>query len=58
MSHLLDTAPGPGTVLNVNDHEQQRYVVSKMLRNAGYRVIEASAGLEAVDLAQIEAPGP
>ena len=56
MSNLLDTAPGPGTVLNVNDHEQQRYVVSKMLRNAGYRVIEASAGLEAVDLAQIEAP--
>jgi signal transduction histidine kinase len=47
---------GPGTVLNVNDHEQQRYVVSKMLRNAGYRVIEAATGLAAVDIALLEGP--
>ena len=55
MSEPLDQS-GPGTVLNVNDHEQQRYVVSKMLRNAGYRVIEAAAGLDAVEAAQLEAP--
>ena len=52
----LATAQGPGTVLNVNDHEQQRYVVSKMLRNAGYHVIEARTGLEAVDLARTDEP--
>jgi signal transduction histidine kinase len=49
-------APGPGTVLNVNDHEQQRYVVSKMLRNAGYRVLEAGTGMDALEMALAEAP--
>ena len=43
-------------MLNVNDHEQQRYVVSKTLRIAGYRVLEAGTGLDAVEMAQIEAP--
>jgi signal transduction histidine kinase len=40
------------TILNVNDREQNRYVVSRMLRNAGYRVIEAASGGEAIDRAR------
>jgi signal transduction histidine kinase len=39
-------------LLNVNDHVANLYVVSKMLRNAGYRVIEARTGAEALALAQ------
>ena len=54
MAHL--DAAGPGSVLNVNDHEQQRYVVSKILRNAGYRVSEAATGIDAVEMALVDAP--
>jgi two-component system, sensor histidine kinase len=43
-------------VLNVNDHAANLYMVSKMLRNAGYRVAEARTGTEA--LAQVEAERP
>jgi signal transduction histidine kinase len=43
-------------VLNVNDHAANLYMVSKMLRNAGYRVAEARNGGEA--LAQIERERP
>ena len=50
------TARGPGTILNVNDDEPQRYVVSTILRNAGYHVLEASTGLEAVEVARAEQP--
>jgi signal transduction histidine kinase len=39
------------TILNVNDREQNRYVVSRMLRNAGYRVLEAASGSEAIERA-------
>jgi CheY-like chemotaxis protein/two-component sensor histidine kinase len=45
-----------GTILNVNDHEQQRDAVSTILRNAGYRVIEAATGVEAVAIARRERP--
>lgn len=37
------------TILNVNDREQSRYVVSRMLRNAGYKVMEAVNGSEAIE---------
>ncbi|HET7217516.1 MAG TPA: response regulator [Vicinamibacterales bacterium] len=56
VQRTASAAHGPGTILNVNDHEAQRYVVSKILRNAGYRVIEAATGVEAVDVARAEAP--
>ncbi|MDC0715586.1 response regulator [Nannocystis bainbridge] len=39
-------------ILNVNDHVANRYMVSKMLKNAGMQVIEASTGGEAMALAQ------
>ena len=44
------------TILNVNDRDQNRYVVSKMLRNAGYQVIEAPSGLEALERARTDRP--
>lgn len=39
------------TVLNVNDSLSARYVISKMLRNAGFQVLEAASGKEALALA-------
>ncbi len=35
-------------ILNVNDNPASRYLVSKMLRNAGFRVVEAVGGDEAL----------
>ncbi|HET9451656.1 MAG TPA: response regulator, partial [Aggregicoccus sp.] len=44
--------PIPATVLNVNDDEANRYLISRMLQLAGYRVVEATTGLEALQRAQ------
>ena len=44
------------TILNVNDRDQNRYVVSKMLRNAGFQVLEACTGTEAIDRARSARP--
>ena len=41
----------PTTILNVNDHEQTRYMVSRFLRMAGFDVVEAANGEEALRLA-------
>ncbi len=43
-------------VLNVNDHAANLYMVSKMLRNAGYRVAEARTGSEALTQIATERP--
>lgn len=40
----LDEPP----ILCVDDTEEQRYVTVRILRSAGYRVIEAATGLEAL----------
>jgi PAS domain S-box-containing protein len=40
------------TVLNVDDTEASRYVKSRILRSAGYRVLEAGTGEDALRLAQ------
>ena len=47
------TAP---LILNVNDHVAHLYMVSKMLRNAGFRVAEARTGAEALAKASADAP--
>ncbi len=39
------------TILNVDDHDPGRYVVSRLLRQAGFEVREASTGQEALRLA-------
>src|SRR4051794_11297945 len=44
------------TILNVNDHEQTRYMVSRILRMAGYEVVEAGSGEEALRLASAVTP--
>ena len=45
-------------LLNVNDHFANLYMVSKILRNAGYRIVEARSGAEAIELAQSEGEKP
>ena len=42
------------TILNVNDHEQTRYMVTRMLRMAGFDVIEAACGEDALRLASMQ----
>ena len=43
-------------VLNVNDNEGARYVVSRMLEKAGFSVIEGSTGQQALDLVRAAKP--
>ncbi|MEO7714615.1 MAG: fused response regulator/phosphatase [Capsulimonas sp.] len=42
----------PMTILNVDDNEEKRYIVSRMLRAEGFTVTEAENGREALRLAQ------
>jgi signal transduction histidine kinase len=47
----VPTSPNTGDaplVLNVNDHVANLYMVSKMLRNAGFRIAEARTGADAI----------
>lgn len=57
MNALLETAPHPGAlVLNVNDHEGARYMISRMLERDGYTVVEAITGGDALEKARKLAP--
>ncbi len=44
------------TILNVNDDEATRYLTTRTLRMAGYQVLEAATGEEALLLAERERP--
>jgi PAS domain S-box-containing protein len=44
------------TILNVDDHEAGRYARSRALRNAGFEVLEASSGAEALQLVNSRRP--
>ena len=46
----------PQTVLLVEDTEDNRFMMRRLLEMTGYRVIEAMNGEEAVKLAQVESP--
>ena len=46
----------PLTVLLVEDTEDNRFMMRRLLEMAGYRVVEAMNGDEAVKLAQAESP--
>lgn len=48
--------PLPATILNVDDYPPGRYARSRVLREAGFRVIEAGSGQEALDLIDREQP--
>jgi len=41
-----------GTILYVDDTEAQRYAVSRVLRRAGFEVLEASTGRQALEMTQ------
>ena len=43
-------------VLNVNDRIAARYVVTKMLEGAGFKVLEAETGLETIEIAREKKP--
>jgi PAS domain S-box-containing protein len=45
-------APGTETILFVEDEESVRELVGEYLQARGYRIIEASDGLQAIDLAE------
>ena len=45
------------TVLVVEDFEDNRFMMRRLLEMSGYRVLEAINGEEAVDLARRERPG-
>ena len=51
MSAVAVAPVGP-TILNVNDNEGSRYTVNRMLANAGFGVVEARTGAEALELAK------
>jgi len=47
----------PVTVLLVEDTEDNRFMMRRLLEMSGYRVVEATNGEEAVRLAEAESPG-
>jgi two-component sensor histidine kinase/CheY-like chemotaxis protein len=48
--------PVPETVLNVNDDEPGRYATTRILRRAGFNVLEAANGEEALRIVREEQP--
>lgn len=50
-SNLEGRFPGRITILNVDDNEEHRYAITRVLTEAGYRVLEARNGKEALRLA-------
>jgi CheY-like chemotaxis protein len=51
------TAPHGPTILVAEDNAEQRSLYVAVLAGVGYRVIEASDGVEAVDIVRRERPG-
>ena len=47
----------PPTILVVEDFEDNRFMMRRLLEMSGYRVIEAINGEEAIELARRELPG-
>jgi len=48
--------PKPASILIVDDYEDNRQMMRKLLEMVGYRVLEADNGLDAVRLTQQERP--
>jgi two-component sensor histidine kinase len=48
--------PESETILNVNDDEAGRYATTRILTRAGFRVLEAATGQEALDIARAQHP--
>ena len=54
---MQDTAPNGPTILIAEDSVEQRSLYAAILTGAGYRVLEAGDGAEAVAIVQRERPG-
>jgi CheY-like chemotaxis protein len=54
---MPDTAPAGPTILVAQDNADQRSMYVAILSGVGYRVLEASDGAEAVDIARQSQPG-
>src|SRR5687767_517835 len=52
----METQEPIATVLLVEDTEDNRFMMRRLLEMSGYRVVEATNGEEAVSLAQAERP--
>ncbi len=52
------TIPGttPSTILVVDDHDAVRYTRAKVMRRAGYEVLEAASGLAALEMIRLHRP--
>lgn len=46
----------PTTILHIEDNEANRYVVARLLQNAGFTVIQAVSGAEGIQLAIEQSP--
>ena len=54
---MPDTAPSGPTILVAEDNADQRSLYVALLSGVGYRVLEASDGAEAVEIARQSQPG-
>lgn len=54
---MPDTAPSKPTILVAEDNADQRSLYVALLTGVGYRVLEASDGAEAVEIARRSQPG-
>ncbi len=46
----------PHTIMIAEDHDDTRFILSRLFEMSGYRVVEAANGLEAITLAESEQP--
>jgi CheY-like chemotaxis protein len=54
---MSDTAPHGPTILVAEDNPDQRSLYVAILSGAGYRVLEAADGAQAVEMVRAERPG-
>ena len=52
----MEESSGPDTILLVEDTEDNRFMMRRLLEMSGYRVIEALNGAEAVKMTKLEMP--
>jgi signal transduction histidine kinase len=53
---MIDVNPSETLILNVDDYVPGRYARTKLLKQAGYRVIETGTGREALEIVEREKP--
>ena len=57
MSHQASNSDALPTIMVVEDFEDNRFMMRRLLEMSGYRVLEAINGEEAVEVARRERPG-